>query len=77
VLGCPDPEWGEIVTAFVVPEDPAAPVTLDEVRAWVRAVLPVECAPRALEVIASMPLLPSGKPDRATLRNRRQANIPR
>jgi O-succinylbenzoic acid--CoA ligase len=77
VLGCPDPEWGEIVTAFVVPEDPAAPVTLDEVRAWVRAALPVECAPRALEVIASMPLLPSGKPDRATLRNRRQANIPR
>ncbi len=36
VTGVPDPEWGERVTAVVVPADPAAPPTLAALRAAVR-----------------------------------------
>ncbi|POM22502.1 2-succinylbenzoate--CoA ligase [Actinomadura rubteroloni] len=66
VVGRPDPEWGERVTAVVVPAGP--PPSLDELRDWVRADLPAPAAPRALDLVAEIPLLPSGKPDRALLR---------
>ncbi len=63
VVGRPDPEWGELVTAVVV-----GSVTLDELRDHVRATLPVHAAPRAVELVAEIPLLSSGKPDRVRLR---------
>lgn len=66
VIGRPDPEWGERVTAVVVP-GPDVP-TLDELRAWARARLPAHAAPRELDLVPAIPLLPSGKPDRARLR---------
>ena len=68
VVGVPDPEWGERVTALVVPADPAAPPGLDLLRAHVRASLPGYAAPRDLVLLAEIPLLPSGKPDRAAIR---------
>ncbi|MUL43378.1 AMP-binding protein [Streptomonospora sp. PA3] len=68
VVGRPDPEWGERVTAVVVPADPAAPPGLEEVRAWVGAHLPRYAAPREVEVRSRLPLLASGKPDLAALR---------
>ncbi|KIH96764.1 AMP-dependent synthetase [Streptomonospora alba] len=68
VVGRPDPEWGQRVTAVVVPADPAAPPGLEEVRAWVAQHLPRYAAPRELEIRSSLPLLTSGKPDLATLR---------
>jgi O-succinylbenzoic acid--CoA ligase len=68
VVGRPDPEWGERVTAVVVPGDP--PPALDELRAWVRRRLPACAAPRELELVDAIPLLPSGKPDRERLRAR-------
>jgi O-succinylbenzoic acid--CoA ligase len=68
VVGVPDPDWGEQVTAIVVAADPAAPPDLGLIRAHVRSTLGGHAAPRALRVIARMPLLPSGKPDRAALR---------
>ena len=40
VIGLPDAEWGERVTAIVVPADPAAPPGLGLLRAHVRRVLP-------------------------------------
>ncbi|WP_036555590.1 AMP-binding protein [Nocardiopsis sp. CNT312] len=68
VVGRPDPEWGQSVTAVVVPADPAAPPTLDRLRAWVRERLPAYAAPQVLEVREALPLLASGKPDLAALR---------
>jgi o-succinylbenzoate---CoA ligase len=68
VIGLPDPEWGEAVTAFVVPADPGGLPQLDRLRSAVREVLPARAAPRKLVFVPEFPLLPSGKPDRAALR---------
>jgi O-succinylbenzoic acid--CoA ligase len=70
VVGRPDAEWGELVTAVVVPADPSAPPRLADIRAHVRDRLPRWAAPAALLLVPEIPLLPSGKPDRATLRAR-------
>ena len=70
VVGRPDPEWGELVTAIVVPADPADPPTLGALRARVREKLPPRAAPRELVLVARIPLLPSGKPDLERLRER-------
>jgi O-succinylbenzoic acid--CoA ligase len=73
VVGRPDPEWGERVTAIVVPADPADPPTLGALRARVREKLPRRAAPRELVLVARIPLLPSGKPDLERLRERATA----
>jgi O-succinylbenzoic acid--CoA ligase len=73
VVGRPDPEWGEVVTAVVVPLDPSAPPRLADIRAHVRGKLPVYAAPAALLLVPDLPLLPSGKPDREALRARAAA----
>jgi o-succinylbenzoate---CoA ligase len=69
VVGRPDPEWGEIVTAVVVPADPAAPPALAAIRSHARGKLPAHAAPRALVLLTRLPLLPSGKPDLERLRD--------
>ncbi|WDZ88711.1 AMP-binding protein [Nocardiopsis sp. HUAS JQ3] len=71
VVGRSDPEWGERVSAVVVPADPDAPPSLEQLRAWVRERLPAYAAPRELEVRASLPMLASGKPDLVSLRGPR------
>jgi O-succinylbenzoic acid--CoA ligase len=68
VVGRPDQDWGQLVTAMVVPADPAAPPTLAAIRSHARAKLPAHAAPRALVLLARLPLLPSGKPDLDRLR---------
>jgi O-succinylbenzoic acid--CoA ligase len=68
VVGVPDAGWGEIVTAVVVPSDPADPPGLDMLRARVQLSLPSWAAPRALVLRPELPLLRSGKPDRETAR---------
>jgi O-succinylbenzoic acid--CoA ligase len=68
VVGRPDQEWGERVTAVVVPADPAAPPDLGLLRAHVRRTLPASAAPRELVLVDELPLLPSGKPDLRALR---------
>jgi o-succinylbenzoate---CoA ligase len=70
VVGRPDPEWGELVTAVVVPADPSAPPLLADIREHVRARMPAYAAPAALLLVPEMPMLPSGKPDRTALRAR-------
>lgn len=70
VVGRADPEWGERVTAVVVPAEPDAPPTLEELRQHARVRLPGYAAPRELELVAEIPLLASGKPDRNALRER-------
>ena len=47
VVGTPDPDWGERVTAMIVAADDAAPPSLDDLRAYVRDRLPRYAAPRA------------------------------
>ena len=68
VFGEPDPQWGERVTAAVVPIDPAAPPNLAQLRAAVRQRMPSYAAPKALILVPELPLLPSGKPDLAAIR---------
>lgn len=66
VVGLPDPEWGERVVAAVTTPDDTAP-TLEELRALVE---PRTWAPRQVEVVDEIPLLPNGKVDRRSLRSR-------
>jgi o-succinylbenzoate---CoA ligase len=68
IIGVPDSEWGEMVTAVIVPEDPAAPPELARLRAAARERLPGFAAPRRLILVAEIPMLASGKPDRQALR---------
>jgi O-succinylbenzoic acid--CoA ligase len=68
VVGRPDPEWGERVTAVIVPDNPARPPTLDLLCRHVRERLPRYALPRELVLRAALPMLPSGKPDLETLR---------
>jgi len=68
VFGEPDSHYGERVTAVVVPASFSTPPRLEELRAAVRRQLPAYAAPRALLIVRTMPLLPSGKPDLASLR---------
>lgn len=65
VIGAPDAEWGARVVAVVVLR---APLELADARAWVAARLGRVAAPRELRVVDALPLLPSGKLDRAALR---------
>ena len=67
VLGTPDPEWGQIVTAYVVPSGQVAP-TLGDLRRTVKEVLPGYCAPRLLYVVDAIPRTALGKPRRTELR---------
>ena len=69
VVGTPHPDWGERVTAMVVAADGADPPHLDEVRAYVRDRLPRYAAPQAMVLVAELPMLASGKPDRQLIRD--------
>jgi O-succinylbenzoic acid--CoA ligase len=70
VVGLPDREWGESVTAVVIPADPDNPPDLARLRSDVSEVLSAYAAPSRVVVVPQFPLLPSGKPDRAALRER-------
>jgi o-succinylbenzoate---CoA ligase len=61
VAGRPDPEWGQRVTAFVVPLDPADPPTLAGLRAFALERLAPAKAPRELVLVPGLPRGPSGK----------------
>jgi o-succinylbenzoate---CoA ligase len=68
VVGRPDPEWGERVTAVVVPADPAEPPALELLRTHVSARLPRYACPSEVVLTDAIPVLPSGKPDLAALK---------
>lgn len=67
VAGRPDPEWGERVVAFVVPEDGSASPTLDEVREFGRSHLRAAELPRAIVALERIPRTPGGKVRRGAL----------
>lgn len=67
VAGRPDDEWGHVVVAWVVPDDPADPPRLPELREAVKAVLAPWAAPRRLVVVDALPRTTLGKVRRGEL----------
>jgi cyclohexanecarboxylate-CoA ligase len=62
VIGLPDPKTGERVCAVVVPQDPAAPISFDQLVAWCREQgLMTQKLPERLEVVDALPRNPTGK----------------
>jgi O-succinylbenzoic acid--CoA ligase len=67
VYGRDDDEWGQAVTALVVPVDPAAPPTLDDLRMHVKVTQPAFCAPRRVVTCGEIPRTTLGKVKRIDL----------
>jgi acyl-CoA synthetase (AMP-forming)/AMP-acid ligase II len=61
VIGLPDADWGEAVTAVIIAGGDGGPPGLDELRAFARARLAGYKVPRRLEVVAEIPRTASGK----------------
>jgi acyl-CoA synthetase (AMP-forming)/AMP-acid ligase II len=71
VIGVPDPRTGERVCAVVVPQDPAAPISFDELVAYCRdAGLMTQKLPERLEIVEALPRNPTGKVLKFALRDR-------
>lgn len=60
VVGRPDPEWGEIVSAFVVPR-PGASIDAGDLEAFCRETLAGFKCPRRIEILDELPRSPTGK----------------
>jgi O-succinylbenzoic acid--CoA ligase len=69
VVGIPDAEWGEVVSALVVPTDPANPPSVAELRAHVRAGEGKAAAPKVVRFATELPLRGPGKVDRRAVRD--------
>ena len=69
VFGVSDPVWGEIVSAALVPAQNAV-VDLALIASRARGELAAFKRPRRIAILAELPLLPSGKLDRAETRAR-------
>ncbi len=67
VVGEPDPEWGEIVSAYVVPLNSNVRLTLVEVRRYAKRRLPGFAAPRRVTNVAVIPRNVVGKVQRVKL----------
>ncbi len=67
VVGTPDVEWGQVVSAALVlrPGDPAP--TVRDVREAVRDMLPDHALPRRVVTLEALPTRGPGKPDRAEI----------
>ncbi|MGX1273129.1 AMP-binding protein [Streptomyces phaeoluteigriseus] len=70
VVGVPHERYGEEVLACVVPDDVAAPPTLEEVRAYCEGRLAHYKIPSRLQVLDAFPMTVSGKVRKVELRHR-------
>ncbi|KOX33821.1 AMP-dependent synthetase [Saccharothrix sp. NRRL B-16348] len=64
VVGLADPEWGQVVAAAVVPEDPGDPPDADELCAAVGEVVGRFAMPKRVAFVTELPLRGPGKVDR-------------
>ena len=62
VRGVPDPEWGTVVCAWIVPTTKDRPPTLDALRSHVKETLAAYSAPRRISLVESIPRSALGKP---------------
>ena len=67
VVGVPDRRWGETVKAVVVPSDPSAPPTTEELQAHARQRLARFKVPSAVELVDELPRNANGKVMRSRL----------
>ncbi len=68
VVGRPDPEWGERVVAVVEPAYGERAPAIGDLRAFAAGRLDPAALPRQVVAVATLPLLASGKADKAALR---------
>jgi malonyl-CoA/methylmalonyl-CoA synthetase len=68
VVGVPDAEWGERLSAAVVPASNEPQLTLEELRVWARARLAPWKVPRSLEHTVELPRNAMGKVDKGAVR---------
>ncbi len=61
VVGTPDPVRDEVPVAFVVPTDPAAPPTGEELASWCRERLAKAKQPRSIRMVDELPRTSVGK----------------
>jgi acyl-CoA synthetase (AMP-forming)/AMP-acid ligase II len=66
VVGVPDPDWGEAVCAVVVAADP---ISLAEMRTWLKGRISDEKRPRRLVVVGALPTTATDKLSRRALRD--------
>jgi acyl-CoA synthetase (AMP-forming)/AMP-acid ligase II len=71
VIGVPDERLGEVGMAFVVPR-PGSQPRAEEIVAWARERIANYKVPRRVELVAELPLTPSGKVKKFVLRDRAQ-----
>ena len=65
VIGVPDAEWGDRVTACVVPRPGVAAPTIDELRDWARHALAPYKLPRTLRLLSNCRAIPWARSKRA------------
>lgn len=67
VVGTPDPEWGQAVSAALVLRPGAATPTVSDVRNALRGILPDHALPRRVATLDAVPTRGPGKPDRGAI----------
>jgi len=69
VVGLPDKEWGERVTAFIIPK-PGQPISREELKLFLKSHLSPFKVPKEYIVVEEMPKSPAGKILKRELRKR-------
>jgi O-succinylbenzoic acid--CoA ligase len=69
VVGTPDEEWGEVVSAALVLRPGSPPLAVTQVREALRGILPDHALPRRVVTLDALPLRGPGKPDRSAIRS--------
>ncbi|MCO5316137.1 MAG: o-succinylbenzoate--CoA ligase [Solirubrobacterales bacterium] len=75
VVGRPDPEWQQAVTAVVVLKEGVVPAP-GELEEFCSGLLASYKVPKRIEVVETLPRTPSGKVHRAVLRDRTEGGTP-